>query len=98
MNSRTWQFLFCKKNKNINILTTYIWNRIKYAILLLNKENFAKLTKITFGNYFIQKLIKIGNNEQKIYIFKLISTNYVDISEKITIFYRIHKLYENMII
>ena len=32
---------------------------LKYAVLLLNKENFAKLTKIKFGNYFIQKLIKM---------------------------------------
>ena len=38
---------------------------LKYAVLLLNKENFAKLTKITFGNYFIQKLIKMEIMNQK---------------------------------
>ena len=88
---------------------------LKYAVLLLNKENFEKI-KFSFYNndnklnikqifnknqirqLFHSKINKNGNNEQKIYIFKLISTNYVDISEKITIFYRIHKLYENMII
>ena len=32
---------------------------LKYAVLLLNKENFAKLTKIKFSNYFIQELIKM---------------------------------------
>ena len=32
---------------------------LKYAVLLLNKANFAKLTKITLCNYFIQKLIKM---------------------------------------
>ena len=73
------------RDKNVDIL-----------LKILNKEGLTKLMKNKFGNYFIQGLIKDSNYEQIKFIFILISSNLVEISENISGTYVIQKLLEKI--
>ena len=73
------------RDKNVDIL-----------LKILNKEGLTKLMKNKFGNYFIQGLIKDSNYEQIKFIFILISSDLVEISENISGTYVIQKLLEKI--
>ena len=56
------KILFYLKNKDLNILNSFIWDIYK------NDDLIKSLYKINKGIEFINKMINYSNNEQKTYI------------------------------